>query len=237
MSFIDFCRYFEMAIVCKIRSNWYHYGPFEGRFASSSSNTSSTPASVVDLSQPINNLGTIYELQIDNNHHSNVHFTQTEVTITLYRKESDEEEKEDEKEMKISKFSIFLVVFELLNCKSAPVIGRMVGHSVCNNVQSYVACECELRKGKRYLLGVFGFSQLNPKPNKRLKTVNYYDYNDYVIRMHSSRQIHIDSTIRPNSVLLGDMIMYYVKATGKVIYVSIKQYLGIIQTKTAVILF
>lgn len=66
ISFTDLCRYFEMAIVCKIQPNWFQYA-YEGPF------TGSNP-----------NGWTAYELQIDSQL-IEAECSQAEVTATLYQ--------------------------------------------------------------------------------------------------------------------------------------------------------
>ncbi|XP_017493640.1 PREDICTED: calpain-D-like [Rhagoletis zephyria] len=183
ISFTDLCRYFEMAIVCKIQPNWFQYA-YEGPF------TGSNP-----------NGWTAYELQIDSQL-IEAECSQAEVTATLYQ--------ELKGNKKTPNQAIFLVLFELLNSQSSPVIGSFVSSSVCNS-QGAVTLEAELKRQKRYMLGVFAFNDWHQNESQSSQP------SQYVLRINSSKQLLVDCC-SANSVLLGDMVTYYVKAKGKPIH-------------------
>ncbi|KAJ6217667.1 hypothetical protein RDWZM_008824 [Blomia tropicalis] len=183
ISFDDFCRYFEMIIVCKTQLGLHEYA-FEGAIPGYTNDC---------LSNWI-----VYEISIDEQL-TQEYYTQTQLTATLYQDKSNEP------------LAIFLVIYELLNSNTSPVIGSLVGFSICN-AQSSVTVECDLRRNHRYLLGAFTF-------NNWYTEEDTYHPKKYIIRMQSMRQLLIKS-FKPNSILLGDMIMHYARSVGSSIHVS-----------------
>lgn len=203
ISFKDLCQYFDQVIVCKIRPTWKQYG-YEGVF----------PTSFDDQSR-----WTVFEVWMDND---DGECQRAQLSTTLYQdyvKEHDDDEMEERKPL----LAIFVAVFELLNTNSTPVIGALVGASICN-IQSSVTCECELEKGRRYLVAMFGFNnwqQTTTCEDINTKTNGYYSY---VLRLYSSIPLKVDC-FQPNPSLLGDIIIQYVKKYGEVFKVCFEIFL------------
>ena len=63
------------------------------------------------------------------------------------------------------------------------------------------------------MLGVFAFNDWHQNESQSSQP------SQYVLRINSSKQLLVDCC-SANSVLLGDMVTYYVKAKGKPIHVS-----------------
>lgn len=204
ISFEDLARYFEQIIVGKVQLGWHQYA-FEGRF----------PSNFHDAKE-----WSVFELYLDG---KDIDVNYAQVIISLYQRPNDAGERR----------AVFLTLYELCDnaaSKVTPVLGEFIGASVCN-VQNTVTVEAELKRGKRYLLGVFAFDM---ESKKQFSTEN--NNGTYVLRVYSSRIIQIQSFRCPNMALIGDMLIGYTIATGDVsqpqtnieIYQSARSWAGVV---------
>lgn len=202
--FEDLARYFEQIIVGKVQLDWHQYA-LKGRFPSSSHNAKEW---------------NLFELYIDENS-KDVNYAQ--VIISLFQKPDNTGRRR----------AVFLTLYELCDnaaSKVTPVLGSFIGASVCN-VQNTVTIEAEMKRGKRYLLGVFAFDVMNKK-----RMFNDNQNGTYVLRAYSSKVLRIDCFRCPNMALVGDMLIGYTIATGDVsqpqanieIYQSARSWAGVV---------